>query len=140
MTAKEYLSQAFTLRRIIKAKESRIQDLRDRQQQVSSVLTGIKIRSGARDKAAEVTASMLDLINECQNDIERLLCLQSEMESVINKVERSDLRLILYERYVNLKRWEDVAADNGFSWNTVHRKHSEALKKVDMESHTLDML
>lgn len=141
MTVKEYLSQAFTLTKLISAKESRIQNLRDRQQQVSGTLSEVKVQTGTTgDPVGEITAALLDLINECRRDIEKLLAIQQEIAATIEKVERSDLRLILYERYINLKRWEDIAADNNYSWNTVHSKHRQALENIRIESHTLDVL
>ena len=132
MNVKEYLSQAFLLRKLINAKKSRIQDLRDRQQWLGAALSDVKVQTSiAQDPVGNVTAALLDLIAECQNDIEKLLEIQSDIEATIEKVERSDLRLVLYERYVNLKRWEDVASDNNYSWDTVHRKHRAALAWIE---------
>ena len=143
VTVKEYLSQAFVLRKLINAKESRIQDLRERQQSLGGALSDVKVQTSiAQDPLGEITALLLDLINECRRDIERLLSIQKEIEVVIEKVERSDLRLVLYERYVNLKRWEDIASDNGYSWNWVHTLHRRGLEAVKegIETHTLDVV
>ena len=132
MTVKEYLSQAFVLRKLINAKESRIQDLRDRQQSLGGALSDVKVQTSiAQDPVGNVTAALLDLIAECRQDIERLLETQREIELTIKMVERSDLQLVLFERYVNLKRWEDIAADNNYSWDTVHRKHRAALVWIE---------
>ena len=131
MTVKEYLSQAFVLRKLINAKESRIQDLRERQQSLGGALSDVKVQTSiAQDPVGETTALLLDLINECRRDIERLLSIQKEIEVAIERVERSDLRLVLYERYVNLKRWEDIAADLGYTTRRVWQLHGEALDAV----------
>ena len=141
MTVKEFLSQAFMLHKLINAKEERIQNLRDRQLQLGGALSDVKVQTGpAQDPVGEITAVLLDLIDECRHDIDKLLKVQQEIAATIEKVERSDLRLILFERYINLKRWEDIAADNNYSWRTVHRKHGEALAQVGIVWHTLDML
>ena len=35
------------------------------------------------------------------------------------------------ERYINLKRWEEIAADNNYTWNyLVYRLHPKALEKI----------
>ncbi len=143
MTAKEYLSQAFKLNKLIKAKESRIQDLRDQAERVSGLITGVKVQSShAADAMAEVVVKMLDLINEYQHDISRLLDIEREIKAVIDAIVRDDYQLILHERYINLKRWEDIAADNNYSWRTVHYLHSKALKVINlcMVLHTDDVV
>jgi len=131
MTAKEYLSQAFTLHKLITAKKTRIQNLRDMQHRLGGAISAAKVQTSRKpDPLGDITAQLLDSIAECQQDITQLLDIQREIEKVIDCMEREDYRLILYERYINLKRWEDIAADNNFGWDTVHRKHREALEKI----------
>ena len=83
-----------------------------------------------QDPFGDVTSALLDLIDECQKDIVRFIEIQKKMEEVINSVEGNDLQLVLFERYVNQKRWEDIASDNNYGWDTVHRKHRLALGRV----------
>ena len=141
MTVKQYLQQAFILQKLINAKKSRIQDLRDMQFFIRAAAPGIKVQNSAKaDPTGDTAALLLDLISECRHDIKRLLNIQREIEIVVNSVNRPDHRLILYERYINLKHWEDIAADNNYGWDTVHRKHREALKNISIESYTLDVV
>ena len=135
MTVKEYLSQAFILHRLMKAKESRIRDLRDMQECISRMNTGIKVQNNLKpDKTGDITVELLDQINECQKDCFRLISVQREIVEIIEAVEREDYRLILFERYVNLKRWEDVAADNDYSEKHVYKLHSAALAQVKLDT------
>ena len=121
----------FTLQKLIIAKEQRIQDLLTQQESLGGGLSEVKVQTSLPlDMVGTVTAMLLDLINERNGDIAGMLVVQREIEAMIEKVERVDLKLVLIERYINLKRWEDIAAHNNFSWNTVHRKHREALEKV----------
>jgi len=132
MTTKDYLSQAFTLSRLIKAKESRIADLRDMQTRIGKASAGVKVQSRPKhDPMGDVTAMLLDLIKVYKKDCVRLLALQREIEAQINKVTQPIWHLILFERYVNLKAWEDVAADNGYSLRAVHKIHSAVLAYID---------
>ena len=128
MTAKEYFKQAFTIHRLIKAKESRIQDLRDMLEHVGGMGQQIKVQSSPKsDPMAELVATLVDLIVECQMDYARLLTIQREIQQEIERVERADLRLILFERYVNLKTWEDIAISIGYTVRHVTRLHGQAL-------------
>jgi hypothetical protein len=140
LTIKEYLSQAFKLDKHIKAKESRIRDLRDMQTRVSGY-SEVRVQTSPTDTMAKLTAELVDLINECQQDIMRLLDIQREIAGIISTVKCDDHRLILYERYVNLKRWEDIAADNGYTWKWVHVLHNRGLAAVKeyMEIHGLNV-
>lgn len=132
MTVKEYLSQAFVLRKLVRAKESRIQDLRERQVSLGGALSDVRVQTSiVQDTVGSTTAALLDLIAECRQDIEELIRTQREIELTIKMVGRNDLQLVLFERYVNLKNWEDIAADNNYSWDTVHRKHRAALAWIE---------
>ena len=134
LSAKEYLSQAFTLQKLIKAKMSRIQDLRDIQQWVGINYSKPKVQASPKpDPMGDATANLLDLVAECQMDICRLLGLQREIVSLIESVDHPVYRLILYERYVNLKCWEDIAVDNNYSTQHILRLHGKALQNVDVQ-------
>ena len=133
MTTREYLSQTFTLNRLLKAKESRIQDLHDMKEQIGRMSTGIKVKSSqAKDPMGDVIATLLDLISEYEDDCRRLISVQEEIAALINTVRREDYRLILFERYVNMKTWEGIAADNYYSEKHVYKLHSAAIKLVGM--------
>jgi len=135
MTAKEYLYQAFTISRLIKAKETRIRDLRDMLERVTVTLSDDKVQSSPKpDPMGEFMATIVDLEAECRSDILRLISCQKEIEAVINTLEQPEHRLILFERYVNLKKWEDVAADNGYSEKHIFKLHGHALAKLKLDT------
>lgn len=143
MTVKEYLLQAFTIDRILKARQSQIEELEARRYSVGAVLDDVKISAGPQqDKLGDLSAHFLDLIDEYAKDLEHLLALKRDIKRLIETLDNPTHRLIMEERYINLKRWEDIAADNNYSWNSVHRFHKAALKKIEVgiESHTLDMI
>ena len=131
MTAKEYLSQAFILDKQIKAKQTQIQILKDMQDNVSNTIRHDKVQnSGICDRTGELTSALLDLQDEFIVDISRLIFIKYEIKKLIDSLENDTYRLILEERYINLKRWEDVAADNNYSWQHVHKIHSRALLAI----------
>jgi hypothetical protein len=133
LSAKTFLSQAFTVQRLINAKESRIQDLRDKQERIGQMNTAAKVKTSPKsDWMGEITAKLVDLIADCQRDYQRLLSIQREIETVINTVERADYRLILFERYINLKPWDRIATDNGYGEKHVFKIHGRALLAVKL--------
>jgi hypothetical protein len=134
MTVKEYLSQAFVLDRLIKSRESAIEDLRDKLDYAGGLASGVKVQtSGKGDRMAELVAKLVDHITVYERDIKRLLDVKAEIKAVIDGVENPVYQLILMERYINLKRWEDIAADNYYNWNyLVYRLHPKILSKIKM--------
>jgi len=143
MSAKDYLQQAFVLQSLIKAKQARIVQLQEMQGFVGIRQTGTKVQAGRRrDPLGDVSATLLDLISECRRDILRLLAVQRRIKSLIETLPAPEHRLILFERYVNLKRWEDIAADNGYSLRHLHRIHTASLTDLEdgIECHCLDMV
>ena len=132
MTTKEYLSQAFDLARLVRAKESRIQDLRDKQTRIAQATAGVKVQSSpGPDSMGELAAILLDLIADYERDCLRLLQLQDDIEDTISQVESPAHYLVLFQRYVNLKKWEDIAADAGYGLRHTHKLHGQALVYLD---------
>ena len=132
MTAKEYLKQTFIIDKIITAKKLQIQ-------QIKSMLYGSGIQyqqdkvstSGLNDRMAEMLTSLINLQDLFVIGVTRLLRLKYDITILIDQIEDLDCRLILFERYINLKDWKDVAMDNNLSWSTVHRLHAKALIEID---------
>ena len=74
--------------------------------------------------------------------VDALCDVKSEILDVVGRVGDGTLRTLLIERYINLKTWERVAVDMGYSWKQMHRLHGKALGVVkdDIEGHTLSVL
>jgi len=133
LTVKEYLSQAFVLNKLVKAKKARIQHLSDMRESIAGgIQNGVKVKTGTKlDPMGEVIAEILDTEEECHRDIIRLLSIQREIETTIEAVAHADHRLILYERYVNLKNWEVIAEDNNYSLKWVYVLHKRGLDAIE---------
>jgi len=133
MTAKEYLQQAFILDKLIKAKKSHIQYLRDIQEWVGGTLQEVKVQTSLKkDPVGDVTDDLLDCIEECRQEITRLLDIQRELKGLIEQVPKDSVRFILYERYINFKKWEDIAEIVNYSVVHVHRLHRQGLNELNM--------
>ena len=131
MGIKQYLKQAFTIDRFIKAKKTRIQYLKDQLEWLGSLPTNTKVQVNApKDRLGDTVAVLLDAIVDTEREIKRLADLQQDIAELIAKVEQGDLQLVLYERYVNFKKWEDIAMDNNYSAKHVLKLHGKALRAV----------
>ena len=59
------------------------------------------------------------------NDIEK------EADEIIKKVENSEYRTLLENRYLSFLSWEKIAVEMKYSIQQVYRKRTEALKKIE---------
>ena len=71
------------------------------------------------DKAAQWKMAELDAIRVRQEVYETI----SEVPGIEGEV--------LFERYVNLRKWEEICVELHYSWHGIHAAHRRALKIVD---------
>ena len=74
---------------------------------------------------------MMDLENEINADIDRLVDLKHEMVSVIRAVENPEQQTLLEQRYLCFKPWEQIAVTMGYSLQHIFRLHDKALRFVE---------
>jgi hypothetical protein len=132
MLLKEYMKQVFRLERLIAAEREQLSKLEEDIDSIGSLEMKIKVQtSKIGDPTAEAAALTSDLFILYSDDVARLLKLKQEITALINKLTDPRYKLILTERYINLKNWFDIAADNSYSWRNVHYLHSNALRALE---------
>ena len=62
--------------------------------------------------------------------IEKLEHTRAEILQVIGQVEDNTLSTLLTEYYVNDKTWEEIAAEQHYSWRQIMRLHGHALQII----------
>ena len=132
VTAKEFLSRALTLDKEIRSKKEQIDELRSMQTSIgSSLVGGIGTKGHHKDRLGDLSAAVMDLIDDYIMDVTRLLLIKSEIKKAVSLLEDPIQRLLLEERYINIKLWEKIAEDNYMSWDTVHRLHRKAISCIE---------
>ena len=93
-----------------------------------------KISAPTEAKALRLAEKLTDYQNAVLDAIE----LKREVLKMIEYVP-GEYGAVLYERYVNLKSWEEVADSIGYSLRQTHRFHQQALLMMQdvIEWHTL---
>lgn len=131
MKAKEYLQQIRKCDRIIENKLSEIDSLRGLAESVTSTWKEDAVQSsGATDKLGDTVAKIVDLQTEINADIDTLVDLKREIMSVIDRLEAPFCDL-LYKRYFQFLKWEEIAVGMNCSFRHVIRMHGTALKMVE---------
>ena len=127
VTTKEWLNRA----KNIDAEIGRL--LRERRKaweravSITSRLNANKV-SGTKDphKYDELAAyeSLIDA------RVDELYAVKQEILKAINAVQDGTLRAILTERYINCKKWEQIAIDLSYSYMQICRLHGKALNEI----------
>lgn len=104
---------------------------------VSPNLSGMP-RGGGGGGTQGAISKIVDLETEINVEIDKLVEKRKKIESVICAVEDSTLRTLLEYRYINGKKWEEIALMMGYDYRWALRLHGRALSAVDehaIESH-----
>lgn len=136
MNAKDYLMQVRILNNRIKNIDEEIQDIRSEIITVrSSWPTGQPHGVGTSKPVEEMVEKLVDELESLET---QLLLLRSQLWAArvkiidtIGKVEKPESNRLLYLRYVQLKRWEEIAVDMNYTYQWVcGTLHPNALYEV----------
>ena len=132
LSAKEYLSQAYQIDKRINSKLEQVRSLRELSTKATSVTPEAPTsKSKNVHRLEDVIVKIMDFESEINKDIDELVELKREIDSVIRKVEPVELQTILELRYLSLQPWEQIAVTLHLDIRWVHRKHKKALGLVD---------
>ena len=109
------------------------QRLRDLVVGVSPNLSGMP-RGGGGSGTQGTIAKIIDLETEINLEIDKLVEKRKEIEQVIRTTEDSTLRALLEYRYINGKKWEEIALMMGYDYRWILRLHGRALELVDEQA------
>ena len=72
-------------------------------------------------------SKIVDLETEINAEIDKLVEKRKEIEGIIRAVEDSTLRTLLEYRYINGKKWEEIALMMGYDYRYILKIHGKAL-------------
>ena len=116
MTAKEYLSQAHHLDQRIDAKIAQVASLNELATKCTATLTGMpRNPNHGGSTMADAVCKIIDLQEEINRDIDRLVDLKREIVEVIKSVDNTEYQILLEKRYLCFHTWEQIAVDMHYS-------------------------
>ena len=131
MTAVEYLSQAYHLDIRINSKIDQVASLNDLAHKATAIVSGMP-HSPNRGKStmADTIDKIIDLQEEINRDIDRLVDLKAEIVSVIKAVDNPEYQTLLEKRYLCFMTWESIAVDMGYSIQHLYRLRDKAYAEI----------
>ena len=132
MRTEEYLNQARHLDTQINSKLSQIESLSALATKCTAILTDMPgNKNNGTSKMEDTILKIITLQEEINSDIDVLVDLKKEIMTIIKKVENSEYRTLLENRYLSFLSWEKIAVEMKYSIQQVYRKRTEALKKIE---------
>ncbi len=126
----KYLNRAFILTKIKQRLEREYKQKLKEMDSISVSCEEIKvsnIASNVENKALDLVSLKkdIDLHNVKIEEVKR------EISCVISRVEDENLRDLLRLRYLEFRKWEDIAYILNYTKRHTHRKHNRALKEIE---------
>ena len=138
MTAKEYLSQAYYIQKMIDAKCEQLEIHRHIATKATSFITARNMSGTDRASKVELHAEQtLMLEEEIKEELERLCKVKSDIAKVIESVEDKQQRTALELYHLNFKKQWEVAKIMHYSRRQIIRILNNAWSDLDERWNTM---
>ena len=132
MKIKEYLMQAYRIDQRINSKLEQIAALHDLATKAAVTYSDMpKSSNRSESKIEDAIIKIIDLEDEINKDIDRLVDLKTDITHLIKKLDSHEYQIILEQRYLCFKSWEQIAVDMGYSIQHTFRLHDAALTDLE---------
>ena len=134
-TKRIYLQQVTHLDRRIQQKFEQVEDLRSMLGKITATVSDLPMGGGSIYKGGDLALinKIVDLENEINRDVDRLIDLKRHISGIIEAVEDPRERELLVYRYLQGKTFEEIAFKMHYHWNWIHKLHSQALENLCVE-------
>ncbi len=125
------LKQYFMLLREAEGLKQRAAEFEERIKSLRAVIIdGMPKKQGVKDSIGELIAELESIEREYLIKNELAIKELVKIETAISTLEIPAERILLRKRYIEGKRWEQIAEDMSYSIRQIHRLHSKALRKL----------
>ncbi len=133
MTLKEFLNQGYHAKARIRAKEERIENWRQIAESITAQIRPDSAGSSLPSKKVEDCAcNIVDLQNEIKEEIAALVQAEREVGKFIREAPLDETdRFIMELRYLNYKKWEEIAVELNYAYRWIMRRHKRAIAVLE---------
>jgi len=132
MTAKEYLQKVYYIDKRIKRLQRRREDIRNDMYSIGSPSGKMDADKVQTSMSGDTMLRLIARVDDLERDIVRELTVLTEVKQIItDQIEAlSDerYRMLLFDRYILLYSWEQVAVDMNYRIKWVYELHGKALQ------------
>ena len=135
MTAKTYLRNIKYLDTAINAKQRELDRLRHDAENIKAIsYDKDKVQSSAPSDSTKIIDKLIDLSNEINSEIDKLVALKAEARERISRVYSDNFISLLTDLYINGVTLEQEAEKLEVNYRTVCRWHGQALQVFRKEN------
>lgn len=126
--AKDYFAQIRKTDRLIQRLTNTVNTLRSSLTSQNYELKPDKVQtSGLKDTLGETMVKILHFEDDINTRINELVTMKKEAFNMISKIPDLDQQNVLVGRYIQLKKWEDLAAEFNYTTQWIFEIHGKAL-------------
>ena len=129
---KEFLGEYRFYKREVRWIRERIEQLISENLGKAISYDGMPKATGGKYDLSDMAARVDEMIGELQRAEERYIARAESIEAAIAKMKDEAEREVLSSRYLNLRRWEEIADAMGYSKRHVLRIHGRALEHFEL--------
>jgi seryl-tRNA synthetase len=127
--AREYFSKAYRIDHRIRSKFEQLESLNALATRATSTLSAMpRNPNRSTSTMADVIARIIDLQEEINQDIIRLVDSKREIMTIIKSIENSEYQTLLEKRYLCFLTWEKIAVDMSYTIHHLYKMHNAALE------------
>ena len=131
--AKEYLQKVRKAKLHISSLQEEIETMKELAVSIGSISQDEKVMSSvSQDKMADIICKIEDRVAELKTKMTEYIQLRAEIMATISKVDNDDYQQILYKRYCQMKKWEEIALDMSYTWRWAIKLHGRALDEISI--------
>lgn len=129
---KHKLKSAWALNLKIKELHAQLQELRATGTKITPAYSIASAGGGDNNtsKPEQTALAIYELEQDINSKIEQQCVAIREIHALIDLLDDELLRLVMLMRYISHKPWEQIALELGYSWQWVHKLHSNALNTI----------
>ena len=129
--AKEYLQQVRRAKIHIDSLQEEIETMKELAISIGAISQGEKVMSSvSQDKMTDIICKIEDRMAELKDKVTEYIQLRAEVMATISKVDNDDYQQILYKRYCQMKKWEEIALEMSYTYQWVCKLHGRALEEI----------
>lgn len=132
MKIKEYLMQAYRIDQRINSKLEQIAALHDLATKATVTFSDMpRNPNKGKSKIEDAIIKIMELEDEINHDIDKLVDLKTDITHLIKNLDSHEYQIILEQRYLCFKSWEQISVDLGYSIQHTFRLHDAALTDLE---------
>lgn len=134
MGVKEYLSQIRYIDRDIQSRVEEKQALRSAIEIKTTSYNNDKVQESGVGRFDDSYSKYIEVSEAVNKKIDELIQLKLRVSNEIDLIDKSEYRILLRMRYINLKSFEEIAVFMSYDIRQIHRLHGNALQNFEKMS------